>query len=191
MQASRRSPAPGIQRGAMVARRAARGRAATGASHARLTPFQRSMIYMGSIASMTMLDIVGKVQKSDGSSLRSELHGGTLTGCRRPLKDSARPVRFKSLHCALIPLPSPSCSPPPGSPMQFRGLLRPTGVQAVSLGLFALHFDWDWCHQGQSRCKFTATTAPKAIPNDFSRGKCARSCPSSCCGSKREKMFLF
>ena len=51
----------------MVARRAARGRAAIGASHARLMPFQRSMIYMGSIAGMTMSDIVGKVQKSDGS----------------------------------------------------------------------------------------------------------------------------
>ena len=51
----------------MVARRAARGRAATGASHARLTPFQRSMIYMGSIAGMAMSDIAGKVQKSDGN----------------------------------------------------------------------------------------------------------------------------
>ena len=78
----------------MVARRAARGRAAIGASHARRTPFQRGMIYMGSIAGMAMSDIVGKVQTA--ASLRSELHGGTLTGCRRLLKDSARPVRFKS-----------------------------------------------------------------------------------------------
>ena len=56
-----------------------------------------------------------------------------------------------------------------GSPMECRGLLRPTGVQAVSLGPLALYFDRDRCHQGRLSCKFTATTAPKRIPNDFSQ----------------------
>ena len=54
-------------RRAMVARRSARRRAAAGASHARLSPFQRGMIYMGSLAGMTLADIAAKVQKSDGS----------------------------------------------------------------------------------------------------------------------------
>eukprot|EP00959_Pyramimonas_sp_CCMP1952_P423475 8870594-Pyramimonas_sp.AAC.1 len=68
-QASPRAGTPprGGPRGAMVARRVARGRAAAKASHARLTPFQRGMIYMGSLAGMTMTDIAASVQKCDGS----------------------------------------------------------------------------------------------------------------------------
>ncbi|CAK0893334.1 unnamed protein product, partial [Prorocentrum cordatum] len=71
----------------MVARRVARGRAAAKASHARLTPFQRGMIYMGSLAGMTMTDIAASVQKCDGSFPsvnvvkdtieKAEAHGGS------------------------------------------------------------------------------------------------------------------
>ena len=77
----------------MVARRAARGRAATGASHARLMPFQRSMIYMGSIAGMTMSDIAGKVQKSDGSF--------PSVNVALPTKPEPRPVFLRRLHRAV------------------------------------------------------------------------------------------
>ena len=82
----------------MVARRAARGRAATGASHARLMPFQRSMIYMGSIAGMTMSDIAGKVQKSDGSdSARPTLDKINLKNRQHAPAKSARPF---NVECA-------------------------------------------------------------------------------------------
>ena len=221
---------------------------------------------MGSIAGMTMSDIAGKVQKSDGSdSARPTLDKINFKNRRHAPAKSARPfnvecapsmsgpretvwaraglkirdcrhwrggaykylvliaihsqifsytfpisttclrlilsrvVRFKSLiarssHVAFecprfpthsIPLPLVLAS------TSRAVLLRPTGVQAVSLGPFALYFDRDRRRQGHLSCKFTATTAEKRVPIDFSRGKCARSCSSSCCGSKREKIFLF
>ena len=95
----------------------------------------------------------------------------------------SRVVRFKSRHCALIPaclamaalaLDGPAqrgqghSGQYRGSPMECRGLLRPTGVQAVSLGPLALYFDRDRCHQGHLSCKFTATAAQKRTPYDFS-----------------------
>ena len=39
----------------MVAHRAARGRAAAKVSHARLSPFQRGMIYMGNLVAVIAL----------------------------------------------------------------------------------------------------------------------------------------
>ena len=78
---------PAGPRGAMVARRTARGRADADVSHARLSPFQRGMIYMGSLAGMTMTDIAAKVRKSDGcfpsvnvvkdTIQKAEAHGGS------------------------------------------------------------------------------------------------------------------
>ena len=104
------------------------------------------------------------------------------TACLRLIL--SRVVRVKPLHCAPIPrclamaalaLDGPAqrgqghVGKYRGSPMECRGLLRPTGVQAVSLGPLALYFDRDRCHQGHLSCKFTATTAQKQIPIDFSR----------------------
>lgn len=52
------------------------------ASHARLTPFQRGMVYMGSLAGMSLSDIAEKVRKSGGGSPSKSVVKDTIAQAR-------------------------------------------------------------------------------------------------------------
>ena len=73
----------------MVAHRAARGRAAAKVSHARLSPFQRGMIYMGNLVAVIALAGILRGQPSSKLTLKTvrknrtvydqTLGGGTMS----------------------------------------------------------------------------------------------------------------